>query len=261
MLRLFAHFVLMPVALAGIAALGAAALALGGAGEANAGLIFSNITGTSSPGGYLVGLYPGAGDYAIGSDFTAPSDVGPAVGGAIGVEYSSGLDQLDLTLAENLGGDVGPTVATATLTNIPPTLAILDFTLSAPTTLTPGASYWLIATADDPTAVFYWWTPAIPAGAYDQTVSYNGGSFSFDTNLRPGQFAIFSVPEPSTWTMLIIGFGGLAFAMSRASIRSRSRPSDAAGGAARGRGGGPTFSQASHVRHSGSRNATNAMGL
>jgi hypothetical protein len=220
----FARFVSKRAALARAAG-ASMVLALGGATSASAGVIFDNITGTSSPGGYLVGQYPGGGIYAIGFDFTAPSVAGPAVGGAIGVEYSSGLNQLDLTLAENIGGAVGPTVATATLTAIPATLTILDFSLTSPATLTPGASYWLIATADDPSAVFYWWTPNIPVGSFDQIVSVNGGAFTFDQNLRPGQFAIFSVPEPSTWAMLVVGFAGVAFAASRASIRSCSRPS------------------------------------
>lgn len=222
MLKSVAHFVSRCAALTQIVSL-SAAMAIAGVSAAKAAIIFDNITGTSSPGGYLIGQYPGGGVYAIGFDFTVPSGAGPAVGGAIGVEYSSGVDQLDLAIAENVGGVVGPTVATATLTGIPSTLTILDFSLAAPVALEPNHSYWLIATADTSSAVFYWWTPDIPPGVYDQAVSVNGGLFASGTNQRPGQFAIFSAPEPSTWTMLLIGFGAAAFAMRRASLRPRLR--------------------------------------
>jgi hypothetical protein len=122
-------------------AIAAAAFALAGAGEARAAVIFDNITGTSSPGGYVVGEYSPGSDYAIGWSFTVPIGVSsPLLGGSIGVQYAFGTNEMDLQIADGVGDTVGATVASGVITNLPATLEIVNFTMSPQVVLTSGAS-------------------------------------------------------------------------------------------------------------------------
>jgi hypothetical protein len=197
-----------------------AAATLGLGAPAKAEVIFDNITGTSSPGGYVVGLYSPGSDYAIGWSFTVPLGAAlPALGGSIGVSFlgGSGTNEMDLEIAEDDSlSTIGAVVATAVITNLPADLEIINFQLSSPVILTPGATYWLLASMPDPNATAYWWTPNIAAdpGAFPQAVSYNGGSYTLGSNERPGEFSIATVPEPSTWVMTLLGFAAAAWTAS-----------------------------------------------
>jgi hypothetical protein len=201
-----------------IVAVAAAAFALGGAGQAPAAVIFSNITGTSSPGGYVVGQYSPGSDYAIGWSFTVPLEIDrPLLGGQIGVQYAYGTNEMDLQIATDVGDTVGATVASGKIDNLPTALHIVSFTMSPNVVLTPGASYWLLASMPDPNARAYWWTPNItpvPNG-FPEAVSYNGGAWSVGSNERPGQFSILTVPEPPAWAMTLAGFAGIGWIASR----------------------------------------------
>ena len=108
-----------------IAPIAAMAFALGGARDASAEVIFDNRTGTSSSGGYVVGEYSPGSVYALGGNFTVP--VGAPlhlVGGSIGVSFgasSAGLNEMDLEIAEDVGGadTVGAILASATISDLP----------------------------------------------------------------------------------------------------------------------------------------------
>ena len=166
-----------------IAAIAATAFALAGAGDASAEVIFDNSTGTSSSGGYVVGEYSPGSVYALGGNFTVP--VGAPlhlVGGSIGVSFgasSTGLNEMDLEIAEDVGGadPVGAILASATISDLPTVLTFVDFTVSPEALLTPGASYWLLASMPDTTATAYWWAAYVPPAAYPVAVAYNGGDF------------------------------------------------------------------------------------
>ena len=223
MLKLLTHaFIERSTRLRRVAAIAAAAFALGGAGEASAEVIFDNSTGTSSSGGYVVGEYSPGSVYALGGIFTVPVN-GPLdlVGGSIGVSFASstGSNEMDLEIAEDVGGadPVGAVVATATISNLPTVLTFVDFTVSPEARLTPGASYWLLASMPDPTATAYWWAAYIPAGAYPVAVAYNGGVFMLGSHSQPVMFTIDAVPEPSTWAMILIGFVLIAWIAARSS--------------------------------------------
>ena len=56
----------------------------------------------------------------------------------------------------------------------------------------------------------------IPSIYQDSYYAYNSGS--------PGTWTVTSVPEPSTWAMMLAGFAGLAFAAHSAHRRSIARP-------------------------------------
>jgi hypothetical protein len=83
------------------------------------------------------------------------------VGGSIGVSFgasSTGLNEMDLEIAEDVGGadPVGAILARATISDLPTVLTFVDFTASPEALLTPGASYWLLASMPDTTATAYW---------------------------------------------------------------------------------------------------------
>jgi len=204
-----------------IAAIAAMAFALGGTRDASAEAIFDNSTGTSSSGGYVVGEYSAGSVYALGGNFTVP--VGAPlhlVGGSIGVSFgasSAGLNEMDLEIAEDVGGadTVGAILASATISDLPTVLTFVDFTVSPEALLTPGASYWLVASMPDTTATAYWWAAYVPPAAYPVAVAYNGGIFALGSHTQPVMFTINAVPEPSTWLMVLVGFAAFGWAALR----------------------------------------------
>jgi hypothetical protein len=209
-----------------VAAIAGAAAALGGAGQASAETIFDNVTGPASAptssGGYVVGEYSPGSVYALGGVFTVPLN-GPLdlVGGSIVVSFdtaSAGLNEMDLEIAQDIGGadPVGAIVASTTISSLPTSLTLVDFA-TPETMLTPGASYWLLASMPDPTATAYWWAADISQGAYPVVVSYNSGVFALGSHTQPVMFTIDAVPEPSTWLMSLMGFAGFAWATLRRS--------------------------------------------
>jgi hypothetical protein len=208
-----------------MAAVAAMGFALGGAGNASAEVIFDNSTGTSSSGGYVVGEYSPGSVYALGGSFTVP--VGAPlhlVGGSIGVSFaasSTGLNQMDLEIAQDIGGadPVGAVLASATVSGLPTVLTFVNFTVSPEVLLAPGASYWLLASMPDPTATAYWWAANIPPTAYPVAVAYNGGVFALGSHTQPVMFTIDAVPEPSTWLTVLVGFAGAALWRTRRALR------------------------------------------
>jgi PEP-CTERM motif len=227
-----------------VAAIAAAAFALGGAGEASAEVIFDNVTGPlsapTSSGGYVVGEYSPGSVFALGGLFTVPVN-GPLdlVGGSIAVSFdaaSSGMNEMDLDIAEDVGGadPVGAIIATATISSLPTVLTLVDFTVSPEALLTPGGSYWLLASMPDPTATAYWWAADIPQGAYPVAVAYNGGVFALGSHTQPVMFTIDAVPEPSTWAMILIGFGLMAWIAAGSSPAATRRPLVSKGGSSGG---------------------------
>lgn len=151
------------------------AFAFGGAiRPAAAVTIFGNETDLSSPGGYVVGQYiPGEfTDFAIGWEFTVPN-TGPhqLQGGTFGGSYAYGTNSLMLQVATN-NSVPGAILASTVLTNVlTPSLSFVGFAMTPQVDLTPGATYWLLASGTDPSSRVYWWTPNIPPGSFPETVS------------------------------------------------------------------------------------------
>jgi hypothetical protein len=62
---------------------------------------------------------------------------------------------------------------------------------------------------NDPNTFFNVWDNGSPSGVLGTTASYDVNT-SFN-----GNYSITAVPEPSTWAMLILGFGGIGFLAHR----------------------------------------------
>ncbi len=147
------------------------------------------------------------------------------VGGSIGVSFgasNTGLNEMDLEIAEDVGGadPVGAILASATISDLPTVLTFVDFTVSPEALLTPGASYWLLASMPDTTATAYWWAAYVPPAAYPVAVAYNGGDFALGST-QPVMFTISAVPEPSTWLMVLVGSAAFGWAALRRPRRLR----------------------------------------
>jgi hypothetical protein len=124
---------------------------------------------------------------------------------------------MDLEIAEDVGGadPVGAILASATISDLPTVLTFVDFTVASDALLTPGASYWLVASMPDTTATAYWWAAYVPPAAYPVAVAYNGGIFALGSHSQPVMFTINAVPEPSTWLMVLVGFAAFGWAALR----------------------------------------------
>jgi hypothetical protein len=118
---------------------------------------------------------------------------------------------------------VGAILASATISDLPTVLTFVDFTVSPEALLTPGASYWLLASMPDTTATAYWWAADVPPAAYPVVVAYNGGVFALGSHTQPVMFTISAVPEPSTWLTVLVGFAAFGWAALRRPRRAPRR--------------------------------------
>lgn len=148
------------------------------------------------------------------------------VGGSIGVSFgasSAGLNEMDLEIAEDVGGadPVGAILASATISDLPTVLTFVDFTVSPEALLTPGASYWLLASMPDTSATAYWWAADVPPAAYPVLVAYNRGVLALGSHTQPVMFTISAVPEPSAWLTVFVGFAAFGWAALRHPRRLR----------------------------------------
>ena len=75
--------------------------------------------------------------------------------------------------------------------------------------------YWLLASITDPSSRADWWTPDIAPGVFAETVFYNGNPYTAGSNIRPGMFSIDAVPEPASWTLLLVGLGAMVLVAGR----------------------------------------------
>ena len=187
---------------------------------AEAGVIFDNETPGSTGGGYAVGLYPGsANTWAIGFSFVVPAGSNPELaGGSFVASFGGGSDNdITVSLEASSGGLPSSVVESWDIDNVlGSNSAIIPFTSLSHPQLEGGETYWLVASMVDPTtSTSYWWTPATSGTGGVEADSENGGAFylyTLPSTYSLGAFAIYSVPEPATWAMTLIGFAGIGLA-------------------------------------------------
>lgn len=138
--------------------------------------------------------------------------------------YTSGppTDAFTVELFSTNAGAPSALLATSTLTNVTRvSLGFSEFgafpayqftgTLSSPFTLSNASTYWLgITDADTPADNFSLLKSTTGTATNMYTYTTPEDTFSAVSPSTPIAFSISSVPEPSTWVMMIGGLGGLA---------------------------------------------------
>lgn len=175
----------------------------GGVRLAEAGVILDTINGNSFAGysGWYVDGDPY--DQSIALPFssagnTVIADVTAFIGGGSG-QITLGI------MADAAGLPSGTFINSSTVTvgSSPITLSGLDWSISG------GTTYWLVAVGSAGSDLAWNFSGNGPF-AYSQTLGAAGGTWSGYTGGLP-EATISSVPEASTWIMMLAGFAGLGF--------------------------------------------------
>jgi hypothetical protein len=191
-----------------------AALCASVAGAAHAYDIFNNL-GAATSGEDPVGSFG-----PLADSFTTPNFAVPVASLAFlleGTPTSGGFFSINL-LADNAGapgaeiGSSGPVTDGLLNTTLTPLGATCFCSLA------PNTRYWLqIADAGGTTAQWAWSLDTSGPGVANEFFANHNGVFPNVDG--PYQMEVSTnVPEPATWSLMIVGFGGLG-----ASLRSRRR--------------------------------------
>jgi hypothetical protein len=149
------------------------------------------------------------------------------------VSLHGGVPLADVTFDPILGLNVlpgqGPVLGSVTLpiSELSTTLTVEHFSQFASIALQPNSFYWIDLNLSGPMTID---GPSVGWGTTDDNAgpgvsegynSSNPTDFTFFPNNRDGgeeafQMEVASVPEPSTWGMMLIGFAGLGYAGYRA---------------------------------------------
>jgi len=128
---------------------------------------------------------------------------------------------------------VGPVLGSVTLpiSDLSTSLAVEPFNQFASIALKPNSLYWIdLNLSEDEDGQAVGWGTTIDNSGLGVSEGYNSGNatdYTFFPNNRDGGEEAFQMevsgvatPEPSTWAMMLVGFGGLGFAGYRASRRA-----------------------------------------
>jgi hypothetical protein len=215
-------------------AVGAAALLVLG-GAANADVIFSNLGAgnsyNSTLGGFAV-INVGGTTQSLAQLFTSAANYN-VTGIDIGLVYQYGTNSDVVSLWTDVAGAPGTQLGSWTASGFPSSV-----TLTTPTdtmsggqvisvtgvALSAGQSYFLVAglPANGTNLTWFWQTTAPSANSYADT----SGSGWKSGSGPDGAYAVFgnavtSVPEPSTWAMMLLGFAGVGYAGRRKAKKNR----------------------------------------
>jgi Domain of unknown function (DUF6531) len=156
--------------------------------------IFSDLNGTFTPGGYIVGQYSPGNSYAGGPAFRVVGQNYKLTQIQALLSFSSGVNNMTIGLYTDSGGVPGTLLESWNLVNVlTPSPSIVTLASVASPTLTAGQRYWIIAGMANPTSVGVWWVNPLGEGLQGfGTSSRNGSPFSPGANSVFG-FDAFSV--------------------------------------------------------------------
>lgn len=180
--------------------------------------VFSNLQGTSTPGGLTVGLYgDGPNSYALGYSFAAPLGSDYVFAGATYFgSFAKGTNDLVLSLCSDSNGAPGAILESQHFVNVlSSTPGLVQFVSDVHPTLTGGHQYWLTAAMAYPAAsASVWWISPSDSGLFSG--STNGGPWSSVPTASRGAFAITAtlkagaVPLPTSLGGVSLSIGGRA---------------------------------------------------
>jgi 6-phosphogluconolactonase (cycloisomerase 2 family) len=172
--------------------------------------IFSDLNGTATPGGYIIGQYSPGNSFVIGAAFTPIRQTYTLSQIQALLSFGSGVNSMVLSLHQDSGGVPGELLESWSLDDVlgtAPSIITLD-SVRHPT-LRAGQQYWITAAMVEPTSVGVWWINYIGGaccGSPEEvqgisTGSHNGGPFTPGTPTGVGfhAFAVTGVPEARTF--------------------------------------------------------------
>ena len=195
--------------------LAASIVALSGS-AARADVLFStfgpNNSYATTGGGIVTGSSSPSTSFSEANEFTA-SFSGQLSGLSVAVNLGSNAPTsegfFDLEVAPNNPATNLPLLASAqtvgTLQTTSPTAAVLSLTSPSAYPFAAGSAYWLILAPHTSTTDITWeaaTNPAATTAAYMSTTT--GGQFAADTNGANAFQISATVPEPATWTLLLL---------------------------------------------------------
>jgi len=172
--------------------------------------LFSDLNGTATPGGYVVGQYSPGSTFVIGAAFTPSGQTYTLTQIQALLSFSSGVNSMVLGLYQDSGGVPGQLLESWNLNNVlgsAPAIITVNSVLQP--TLHAGQRYWITAGMADATSTGVWWINNIGGaccGSPDEvqgisTGSLNGGPFvpSTVTDVGFHAFAVNGVPQAPTF--------------------------------------------------------------
>ncbi|HEX3745808.1 MAG TPA: RHS repeat-associated core domain-containing protein [Bryobacteraceae bacterium] len=180
--------------------------------------IFSDLTGTFTPGGYIVGQYSPGNTFTIGAAFSVVGQNYTLNLIQTLMSFSSGVNNMNVGLYTDSGGIPGTLLESWSLVNVlPPAPSIITLTSVVNPILMAGQRYWITAAMADPTSVGVWWINAIGDGLQGfASSSLNGATFTPGANTVFGfhAFAVAGIGSSSNVPPAATFFGGSTSAIN-----------------------------------------------
>jgi hypothetical protein len=153
-------------------------------------VVFSNLSGTSTPAGYVIGLYPSTtNSWALGFPFTPEGHNYCLTEVEVLASLAHGTNDLLITLYTDSSGSPGTPLESWSEVNVLGSAAQI---VSARSLLHPklmsGQQYWLVVTMAVPSSEGFWWLNPIGEKSMEAG-SINGGAWT-ESLLASGAFEI-----------------------------------------------------------------------
>ncbi len=173
--------------------------------------VFSDLNGTATPGGYIVGQYSPGNAYVLGAAFIPSGQTYTLTQIQALLSFNSGINIMFVELHQDAGGVPGQTLESWILSGVlGPAPAIITMNSVLQPTLQAGQRYWVTVGMEDSKSTGVWWINNINLGGpccgpYQvqgiATGSLNGEPFtpSAPTNVGFHAFGVFGFPQATTY--------------------------------------------------------------
>jgi hypothetical protein len=185
-----------------------AALGLAAAGGAQAYDLYDNLGAATTGTDPVAGFGPLADSFSTGGASVSVENLQFLLEGNPG---SGGFFSISL-LADNSGAPGSVIVSSGPITDADLNTTLTPFGATCSCGLTADTRYWLqIADAGGTSASWAWSSDTSGPGVAGEFFSNANGVFPNSDG--PYQMEVSVVPEPASWTLMLVGFGGLGGAL------------------------------------------------